>query len=91
MWVVPLCRSRLWYFLSPLYGASVREAHYAQASIVNSGVPQGSILRPKLFILYLNDICTVSEIVKFILFADDTHVFHYDHDNYKQFMYNNEQ
>ena len=25
-------RSRLWYFLSPLDGASVREAHCAQAS-----------------------------------------------------------
>ena len=30
--VVPSCRSRLWYFLSPLDGASVREAHCAQAS-----------------------------------------------------------
>ena len=26
------CRSRLWYFLIPLDGASVREAHCAQAS-----------------------------------------------------------
>ena len=45
---------------------------------VNCGVPQGSILGPKLFILY--DICNVSEIVKFILFADDTNVFYSDHD-----------
>ena len=30
--VVPSCRSRLWYFLSPLDGASVREARCAQAS-----------------------------------------------------------
>ena len=29
---MPSCRSRLWYFLSPLDGASVREAHCAQAS-----------------------------------------------------------
>ena len=28
------CRSRLWHFLSPLDGASVREAHCAQASTV---------------------------------------------------------
>ena len=29
------CRSRLWYFLSPLDGGSVREAHCAQASVTN--------------------------------------------------------
>ena len=32
MTVGPSCRTRLWYFLSPLDGPSVREAHCAQAS-----------------------------------------------------------
>ena len=30
------------------------------------------MLGPKLFILYVNDLCNVSNIVKCILFADDT-------------------
>ena len=42
---------------------------------ISCGVPQGSILRPALFILYVNDMCNVSSIVKSILFADDTNLF----------------
>ena len=40
------------------------------------GVPQGSILGPILFILYINDMCNVSTFFKPILFADDTNLFY---------------
>ena len=39
------------------------------------GVPQGSILGHLLFTLYVNDMCNVPKLLKFILFADETNIF----------------
>ena len=52
-------------------------------NLVKSGVPQGSILGPLLFLLYINDIVLSSDVFKFILFADDTSLF-FSHKNKKE-------
>lgn len=47
----------------------------SSARSLTQGVPQGSVLGPVLFNLYINDITNITKLAQFVVYADDTSLF----------------
>ena len=64
----------IWWFLQDWKQAVVVDGAKPDSVAVKSGVPQGCVLRPSLFLVYINDLpSTVTSPVR--LFADDTAIY----------------
>jgi hypothetical protein len=73
-------KGKAWHWCAFLSNRSIRVVnggHYSNWFPISAGVPQGAVLSPLWFIIYINDL--VNKLLRSLAFADDIVLWHPDH------------
>ena len=66
------------YLLGRQETTQIGAKNISKEEVILSGVPQGPVLGPLLFLVFINDISNSSDQLRFYLFADDSNLLYAD-------------